>query len=76
MRDAFLSSERLSDPPYEFVVGTPRHQAYHTTIVFLIPAVMLLPPELVALIGVIQHVPEWLKNRNAWYSQIFNICNW
>jgi diguanylate cyclase (GGDEF)-like protein/putative nucleotidyltransferase with HDIG domain len=59
-----------------FVVRTPRNQSYHTTVVFLIPAVMLLPPELVALIGVIQHVPEWLKNRNAWYSQIFNICNW
>jgi diguanylate cyclase (GGDEF)-like protein/putative nucleotidyltransferase with HDIG domain len=59
-----------------FVVRTPRNQSYHTTIVFLIPAVMLLPPELVALIGVIQHVPEWLKNRNAWYSQTFNICNW
>ena len=59
-----------------FVVRTPRNQAYHTTVVFLIPAVMLLPPELVALFGVIQHVPEWLKNRNAWYSQTFNICNW
>jgi diguanylate cyclase (GGDEF)-like protein/putative nucleotidyltransferase with HDIG domain len=59
-----------------FVVRTPRNQSYHTTVVFLIPAVMLLPPELVALIGVIQHIPEWLKNRNAWYSQTFNICNW
>src|SRR5919197_1533547 len=59
-----------------FVVRTPRNQSYHTTIVFLIPAVMLLPPELVALMGVVQHVPEWLKNRNAWYSQTFNICNY
>src|ERR687886_209300 len=59
-----------------FVVRTPRNQSYHTTIVFLIPAVMLLPPELVALMGVVQHVPEWLKNRNAWYSQSFNICNY
>ena len=59
-----------------FVVRTPRNQSYHTTVVFLIPAVMLLPPQLVALIGVIQHIPEWLKNRNAWYSQTFNICNW
>jgi diguanylate cyclase (GGDEF)-like protein/putative nucleotidyltransferase with HDIG domain len=59
-----------------FVVRTPRNQSYHTTIVFLIPAVMLLPPELVALIGLIQHIPEWLKNRSAWYIQIFNICNW
>ena len=49
---------------------------YHTTIVFLIPAAMLLPPELVALMGLIQHIPEWLKNRSAWYIQIFNICNW
>ena len=40
---------------------TPRNQAYHTTIVFLIPAAMLLPPELVALMGVVQHVPEWLQ---------------
>ena len=59
-----------------FVVRTPRNQSYHTTIVFLIPAAMLLPPELVALMGLIQHIPEWLKNRNAWYIQIFNICNW
>ena len=29
-----------------FVVRTPRNQSYHTTIVFLIPAVLLLPPEL------------------------------
>jgi diguanylate cyclase (GGDEF)-like protein/putative nucleotidyltransferase with HDIG domain len=59
-----------------FVVRTPRNQSYHTTIVFLIPAAMLLPPELVVLIGVVQHIPEWLKNRSAWYIQIFNICNW
>jgi hypothetical protein len=29
-----------------FVVRTPRDQCYHTTIVFLIPGVLLLPPEL------------------------------
>jgi diguanylate cyclase (GGDEF)-like protein/putative nucleotidyltransferase with HDIG domain len=60
-----------------FVVRMPsRNQSYHTTIVFLIPAAMLLPPGLVALIGVIHHIPEWLKTRSAWYIQIFNICNW
>src|ERR1051325_1371055 len=60
-----------------FVVRMPsRNQSYHTTIVFLIPAAMLLPPGLVALIGVLHHIPEWLKTRSAWYIQIFNICNW
>jgi diguanylate cyclase (GGDEF)-like protein/putative nucleotidyltransferase with HDIG domain len=59
-----------------FVVRTPRDQSYHTTIVFLIPAAILLPPELVALVGVVQHIPEWLKVRYPWYIQSFNICNY
>ncbi|HSC50220.1 MAG TPA: diguanylate cyclase [Gaiellaceae bacterium] len=59
-----------------FPVRTPRNQSYHTTIVFLIPAALLLPPALVALIGVLYHIPEWLKTRSVWYIQIFNICNW
>jgi diguanylate cyclase (GGDEF)-like protein/putative nucleotidyltransferase with HDIG domain len=59
-----------------FVVRTPRDQSYHTTIVFLIPAAMLLPPELVALMGVVQHIPEWLKVRYPWYIQGFNIANY
>jgi diguanylate cyclase (GGDEF)-like protein/putative nucleotidyltransferase with HDIG domain len=59
-----------------FVVSGPRHYAYHTTIVFLIPAAMLLPPGLVVLVGVIHHIPEWLKTRVPWYIQSFNICNW
>jgi diguanylate cyclase (GGDEF)-like protein/putative nucleotidyltransferase with HDIG domain len=59
-----------------FVVRTPRDQSYHTTIVFLIPAAILLPPELVALVGIVQHIPEWLKVRYPWYIQSFNICNY
>jgi hypothetical protein len=59
-----------------FVVRTPRNQSYHATIAFLVPAAILLPPELVALVAVVQHIPEWLKNRSAWYIQTFNICNW
>jgi len=61
-----------------FVVSGPRGRsyAYHTTIVFLIPAAMLLSPGFVVLIGVIHHIPEWLKTRVTWYIQSFNICNW
>src|SRR5215216_3125480 len=59
-----------------FVVRTPRDQSYHTTIVFLIAAAFLLPPELVALMGIVQHVPEWLKMQYRWYLQTFNICNY
>ena len=59
-----------------FRVQTPRDQAYHTAIVFVIAAAFLLPPELVALMGIVQHIPEWLKVRYRWYLQTFNICNY
>jgi len=59
-----------------FVVITPLNQSYHTTIVFLLPGALLLPPELLPLVALIQHVPEWLKERYAWYIQGFNIANY
>jgi diguanylate cyclase (GGDEF)-like protein/putative nucleotidyltransferase with HDIG domain len=60
-----------------FVARTPRNAArYYTTIVFLIAGVLLLPAGLVALMGVVQHVPEWLKMRYPWYIQTFNILNY
>ncbi|MGI8422375.1 MAG: GGDEF domain-containing protein [Gaiellaceae bacterium] len=58
-----------------FVVRTSSTQSYHTTIVFLVPAVLLLPPELLGLIAVVQHIPEWLKERYRWRTQAFNIAN-
>ena len=53
---------------------TPRDQAYHTAIVFIVAAALILPPELVVLMGIVQHLPEWLKLRYRWYLQTFNIC--
>ena len=58
-----------------FVVFTPRDQSYHTSIVYVIPAVFLLPIEFVPLVAVVQHIPEWLKVRYPWFIQSFNISN-
>ena len=58
-----------------FVVITPRDQSYHTSNVFLIAAVLLLPPELIALLVIVYGIPEWLKVRYPWYIQGFNIAN-
>jgi diguanylate cyclase (GGDEF)-like protein/putative nucleotidyltransferase with HDIG domain len=60
-----------------FVARIPQSATrYYTTIVFLVAAVLLLPAGLVALIAVVQHVPEWLKMRYRWYIQTFNILNY
>jgi diguanylate cyclase (GGDEF)-like protein/putative nucleotidyltransferase with HDIG domain len=61
---------------HTYTVRTAKNTSFHTSWVFLIPAAMLLPPELVALLGVVMHVPEWLKERYAWYIQSFNIANY
>jgi len=58
-----------------FVVRSPRNQSYHSSVAFLLAAAILLPPELIVLIGLLQNIPEWLKERYPWYIQSFNICN-
>jgi diguanylate cyclase (GGDEF)-like protein/putative nucleotidyltransferase with HDIG domain len=59
-----------------FAVRTPADQTYHADIAFLIPAALILPPEMLPLVAIVQHVPEWLKMRYRWYIQSFNICIW
>lgn len=59
-----------------FVVLTPRNQSYHMTPVLVVAAVILLPPPLIVLVAVIQHVPEWLRERYPWFIQTFNIANY
>ena len=58
-----------------FVVDSPASQAYHTTAVFLVAAALVLPPELVALVAVVQHVPDWLRRRLQFQTQVFNIAS-
>jgi PAS domain S-box-containing protein len=58
-----------------FMVRTGRDQGFHTAAAFLVAAALLLPPGLVALVVLVQHVPEWIKERYRWYIQSFNICN-
>jgi diguanylate cyclase (GGDEF)-like protein/putative nucleotidyltransferase with HDIG domain len=59
-----------------FPVKSPKNQMYHTSVLFLVAAAFLLPPELIVLIPLVQTVPEWLKERYPWFIQGFNICNY
>ncbi|MEX1358323.1 MAG: diguanylate cyclase [Gaiellaceae bacterium] len=58
-----------------FVVRSPRNQSYHTSYAFFVASALLLPPELIILVGLVANVPEWLKERYPWYIQSFNIFN-
>ncbi len=72
---AFLVLSSAAAVAQLFVVRTTRDQSYHTSTAFLIAGILLLPPELVILMGAVQHIPEWFKHRYAWYIQSFNIFN-
>ena len=57
------------------VVVTPKNEGYAIDIVFVVAAVLLLPPELAVLVAIAQFIPDWLKERRPWYIQIFNTCD-
>jgi putative nucleotidyltransferase with HDIG domain len=59
-----------------FAIFKPRHQVFHAALVFVIAGVLLLPAPLLALMCLIQHIPDWVRHRYRWYIQSFNICNY
>ena len=73
---AFLVLSGAAAVAQLFRVRSPRDQSYSGAIVFSVAAAVTLRPELVALVGLVQHVPDWVKVRYRWYIQAFNICNW
>ncbi len=56
------------------IKGTRR--TFHPAIVFVVASALLLSPGELAVMCAIQHVPEWVKQRYAWYVQPFNIANY
>jgi putative nucleotidyltransferase with HDIG domain len=57
-------------------VRLPRNRVFHPAILFVVAGALLLKPEQLALMCVLQHLPEWFKQRYAWYIQPFNIANY
>jgi two-component system cell cycle sensor histidine kinase/response regulator CckA len=71
----FVLLSAAASAAHLFVVRTGRNTGFHTGIVFITAAALLLPPELVALMGLAPFVPEWMKERYPWYIGAFNIAN-
>ena len=67
----------LAGGAFAQVFATPiaGSQVFHTGLAFSVAAALVLPPELVVVVCVLQHVPEWLRRRYPWFIQSFNIAN-
>ena len=57
-------------------VQLPRNRVFHPAIVFVIAGTLLLSPAQLLSMLVLQHLPDWLRQRYAWYIQPFNIANY
>jgi len=58
------------------VVRTEKNQSYHLTITFVVASALVLPPGMVALLVLVQHGPEWVREKYTWYIAGFNIANY
>jgi two-component system cell cycle sensor histidine kinase/response regulator CckA len=72
----FLALATAAAAAQLLVVPVGRNHGFDTAYAFLIAAVLLLPPELVALLGIAQHVPDWIRKRYPAYIGAFNVANY
>ena len=72
---AFVVLVAASSVAQYYSFHTIRNQVFHTTPLFFVAGVLLLPPELLVVLPLIAHIPDWLRKRYAWYIQSFNIAN-
>src|SRR5438034_11361162 len=56
-------------------VTTGRHHRLDGAILFITAGALLLPPELVAFMGLAQHGVDGMRRRYPWFAQVFNISN-
>jgi two-component system, cell cycle sensor histidine kinase and response regulator CckA len=57
------------------IIPVGRHHGFPMAVVFLVAAALLLPPELVALMGIAQHLPDLAGRRLPPYITAFNVAN-
>ncbi|HLY93768.1 MAG TPA: diguanylate cyclase [Gaiellaceae bacterium] len=57
-------------------VKSPQNVVYQTSIVFLFAASLVLRPELLVLIPLVQTIPEWLRERYPLPIEVSNVANY
>jgi two-component system, cell cycle sensor histidine kinase and response regulator CckA len=58
------------------IVSTEPNHGFNTALVFIAAAAVLLPPELVALMGIAHICPAIGHRASPWYVQVFNAANY
>ena len=70
----FAALAAASTLAHYFIVWTPGRLPYHAAVAFVIPAALLLPPELVLLMAVLPQLPKWFEQRRSLATGSFTIA--
>ncbi|HYX89779.1 MAG TPA: HD-GYP domain-containing protein [Gaiellaceae bacterium] len=57
-------------------VQLTRRRVFQPAMVFVVAGALLLAPHQLALLCVLHNIPDWIKQRYAWYIELFNIANY
>jgi putative nucleotidyltransferase with HDIG domain len=53
-----------------------RNRVFHPSVVFVVAGALMLTPQQLVLMCALHNIPDWLKQRYAWYIAPFNIANY
>ncbi len=57
-------------------VQLTRRRVFHPALMFVVAGSLMLSPQQLVLMCAVHNVPDWLKQRYAWYIPPFNIANY
>ena len=73
-RAALLLPLAAVGPMFRVAVG--RNHSLHAAPAFVVAGTLVLPPALLVPLVLVMLVPQWLRDRYAWYIGLFNVANY
>jgi two-component system cell cycle sensor histidine kinase/response regulator CckA len=73
-RSALLLPLAALAPMFRVAVG--RNHSLHAAPAFVVAGALVLPPALLVPLVLVMLVPQWIRDRYAWYIGLFNVANY
>ena len=73
-RSALLLPLAAVAPMFRVAVG--RNHSLHAAPAFVVAGALVLPPALLVPLVLVMLVPQWIRDRYAWYIGLFNVANY
>lgn len=73
---AFAALAAAAAATQAFLLEVRANHGFSTAILFLVAGAVILPPELIAPLALLQHLPDIARRRTPTHIQLFNVSNY